>query len=253
VFDLPDEPAFSSVVPGGRLEPGETAAEAAVRELREETGLEVEVVRELGVEKQPSWRVPGLRDENHFLQATPAGPTPAEWDHEVEGDVFRCRWVPLTADTRVYGKHDAFIHALIRKRVVAYVTRGRELLVFDHKDQPDVPTQVPAGRVDPDESLEEGVLREVEEETGVSVTGVAELADAEDVERLHGALVHETHAFHAVAEPGGPNEWDHHVSGGGMDSGFVFACRWVSLDDCPPLWGKADPLVERLRRSIPES
>ena len=87
-------------MPGGRLEPGETAAEAAVRELHEETGLEVEVVRELGVEKQPSWRVPGLRDENHFLQATPTGPTPAEWDHEVEGDVFRCRWVPLTADTR---------------------------------------------------------------------------------------------------------------------------------------------------------
>jgi 8-oxo-dGTP pyrophosphatase MutT (NUDIX family) len=116
VFDLPAEPAFSSVVPGGRLEPGETAAQAAVRELHEETGLEVEVVRELGVQRQPSWRVPGLRDENHFLQATPTGPTPAEWDHEVEGDVFHCRWVPLTADTRVYGKHGAFIHALVRER-----------------------------------------------------------------------------------------------------------------------------------------
>jgi 8-oxo-dGTP pyrophosphatase MutT (NUDIX family) len=102
-------------VPGGRLEPGETAAEAAVRELREETGLEVEVVRELGVEKQPSRRLPALRDENHFLQATPTAPTPAEWDHEVEGDVFHCRWVPLTADTRVYGKHGAFIDALVRE------------------------------------------------------------------------------------------------------------------------------------------
>lgn len=227
-------------------------AEAAIRELREETGLEVEVVRELGVQKQPSWRVPGLRDENHFLQAMPAGPTPAAWDHEVEGDIFRCRWVPLTADTRVYGKHGAFIRALIRKRVVAYVTRGRELLVFDHRDEPDVPTQVPAGRVDPDESLEEGVLREVEEETGVFVKVVAELADAEEVERLYGAHVHETHAFHAVAELGGPREWQHRVSGSGMDSGFVFVCRWVSLDDCPPLWGSTDPLVERLRQSIPE-
>jgi ADP-ribose pyrophosphatase YjhB (NUDIX family) len=239
-------------VPGGRLEPGESAAEAAVREIREETGLEVEVVRELGVQKQPSWRVPGLRDENHFLQAMPASPTPAAWDHEVEGDIFRCRWVPLTAETRVYGKHGAFIHALIRKRVVAYVTRGGELLVFDHRDEPDVPTQVPAGRVDPDESLEEGVLREVEEETGVFVKVVAELADAEEVERLYGAQVHETFAFHAVAELGGPKEWEHHVSGSGMDSGFVFVCRWVSLDDCPPLWGSPDPLVERLRQSIPE-
>ena len=112
VFDLPAEPAFSAVVPGGRLEVGETAAEAAVRELREETGLEVEVIRELGFEKQPSWRVPGLRDENHFLQATPTAPTPEAWDHEVEGDIFRCRWVPLTPDTQVYGRHGAFLQAL---------------------------------------------------------------------------------------------------------------------------------------------
>lgn len=249
VFGLPDEPTFSAVVPGGRLEPGETPADAAVRELREETGLEVEIVRDLGVQKQPSWRVPGVRDENHFLHARPAGPAADAWDHEVEGNVFRCRWLPLTADTRVYGKHGAFIHALIRKRVVAYVTRGRELLVFDH----DGTTQVPAGRVDPDESLVEGVRREVEEETGVAVTAVGELADSEEVARLYGVLVHETHAFRALAEPGGPDEWEHRVSGAGMDSGFVFACRWVPLDDCPPLWGNPDPLVERLRRSIPES
>ena len=31
-------------MPGGRLEPGETAAEAAVRELHEETGLDAVVV-----------------------------------------------------------------------------------------------------------------------------------------------------------------------------------------------------------------
>lgn len=76
----------------------------------------MEIVRELGVEEQSSWRVPALRDENHFLQARPMNPTPAEWDHEVEGDVFRCRWVPLTSDTKVYGKHGAFLHALSGER-----------------------------------------------------------------------------------------------------------------------------------------
>jgi 8-oxo-dGTP pyrophosphatase MutT (NUDIX family) len=37
------------VAPGGMIEPGETPAEAAIREAHEETGCEVELVRLLGV------------------------------------------------------------------------------------------------------------------------------------------------------------------------------------------------------------
>jgi hypothetical protein len=84
--------------------------------LREETGLEVEVVRELGIENPPRWRLLGALGESHFLQAAPTGATPGEWDHDVDGDVFRCRWVQLTADTRVHGKHGAFLRALTATR-----------------------------------------------------------------------------------------------------------------------------------------
>jgi mutator protein MutT len=35
-------------LPGGRVEPQETVSEAVVREVREETGLEVEIVKKLG-------------------------------------------------------------------------------------------------------------------------------------------------------------------------------------------------------------
>ncbi len=82
----------------------------------EETGLDVEVVRELGRRRPPRWRVLGALSESHFLHATTTGATPAEWDHEVGGDLFRCRWVELAADTRVHGRHGAFIHALVATR-----------------------------------------------------------------------------------------------------------------------------------------
>jgi len=141
------------------------------------------------------------------------------------------------------------IHALVRTRVVAYVTRGRELLVFDHGGT----TQVPAGRVDHDETLEEGLVREVEEETGVvGVRIVRKLADGKEFARLRPWSVqpHESHAFHAVTDAKTPDAWTHYVTGTGMDAGMKMPCRWVPLDDLPLLWGKPDPFVEMLRSSI---
>jgi ADP-ribose pyrophosphatase YjhB (NUDIX family) len=186
----------------------------------------------------------------HYLQLTSTEQLPETWEHE--GVV--CRWAPIRADLEVWGRRGDFIHALVRRRVVGYVTRSRELLVFDHNGMPHVPTQVPAGRVDSHEDLEAGLRREVEEETGLSeIEIVRKLADADEFERLYGSGAHESHAYHAVVEPGGPDAWEHPVSGTGMDSGLVFVCRWVPLDECPPLWGDADPLVERLRVSIGEA
>jgi 8-oxo-dGTP pyrophosphatase MutT (NUDIX family) len=40
-------------LPGGRMDPGENLAETCVREVREETGLEVEVVRLIGLYSSP--------------------------------------------------------------------------------------------------------------------------------------------------------------------------------------------------------
>jgi len=177
---------------------------------------------------------------------------PDEWEHHITGDgdeagsVVRCYWLPVRADAEVWGYRGHFLGDLVRKRVVGYVTRDRELLVFDHGGV----TQLPAGRVDPGETLEAGLVREVKEETGVDVEVVSLIADGAEFERFYGPHQHESHVFHAVAVGETPDEWTHHVTGTGMDAGMAMPCRWVPLDEPLLLWGRPDPLVERLRASI---
>ncbi|MGY6499621.1 MAG: NUDIX hydrolase [Acidimicrobiales bacterium] len=75
-------------VPGGRVEPGETVAEAVVREVGEETGLDVICGDLLG------W-VERIDDDHHFviLDFTATCLDPVE---PVAGDdAAEARWVPL--------------------------------------------------------------------------------------------------------------------------------------------------------------
>jgi len=59
-------------LPGGMMEPGERIAEAAVREVWEETGLEVEPVRLVGVYSDPAYTHITFPngDEVHFVSST---------------------------------------------------------------------------------------------------------------------------------------------------------------------------------------
>lgn len=68
-------------LPGGQMEPGESAAEACVREVWEETGLRVRVVRLIGVYSDPNLlleypdgkriHIVGLHFEAEALEGTP--------------------------------------------------------------------------------------------------------------------------------------------------------------------------------------
>jgi len=134
-------------------------------------------------------------------------------------------------------------------RVLAYVTREREgrreLLVFDHRDHPEAGTQVPAGRLEPDEDLEAGLLRELEEEAGLAEARIVRKFAMFGPRELPHGRAYTNHAYELEA-PGARDEWEHTVVGDGDDAGLVFRYRWVPLEPEPTLWGTRDPVLEPL-------
>jgi 8-oxo-dGTP pyrophosphatase MutT (NUDIX family) len=132
-----------------------------------------------------------------------------------------------------------------RLRVLAYVTRERdgvkELLVFDHRDDPTAGTQVPAGRVDPGETLEDCLARELDEEAGLRGSIVRELAPPVWPKR------YENHAYELRVEGGEtPDSWEHEVHGKGDDAGLVFVYRWVPVRPDLVLFNRLDPILQQL-------
>lgn len=74
-------------IPGGRLEGGESIADAVTREVREETGLEVEVGGLLGV-----FEVIG---EDHFVILDHLASVAGDQAFRAGDDAGEARWVPL--------------------------------------------------------------------------------------------------------------------------------------------------------------
>jgi ADP-ribose pyrophosphatase YjhB (NUDIX family) len=130
------------------------------------------------------------------------------------------------------------------RRVVAYVVRAGELLVFDHRDHPEAGTQVPAGTVEGGEDPAVAVVREVAEETGARAEVVRELGV---VDAIAPRGEPRRNFFFELTTVDPRNAWEHVVHGGGGDEGLVFVCRFVPLAGLPLLAGDEDFLGD-LRR-----
>ncbi|SRR5579884_304598 len=138
------------------------------------------------------------------------------------------------------------------RKVLAYVTHGRRLLLFTHAKQPSAGIQVPAGTLLPGEAPEYGVLREAWEETGLESLALGAYlgrrdrpADGETGGRQ---ALQERHFFHLLCTNEPPESWRHverHPSDGGPAIPFDFF--WAPLPrGVPPLAGDHDALLPRL-------
>jgi 8-oxo-dGTP pyrophosphatase MutT (NUDIX family) len=118
-------------------------------------------------------------------------------------------------------------------KVCAYLTRndGTQLLVFRGPTHDDF--QVPKGTVEPGESLERALRREVAEESGLVVHDARRIASDVWTRRAGPLRKYVRHFYHAEVD-GAPDRWDHVVTGRGEEHGRTFSYSWIDLPTDEP-------------------
>ena len=136
-------------------------------------------------------------------------------------------------------------------KVVAYVVRGDRLLVFLHPLHPEVGLQVPAGTVEPGESPETALLRELREETGLSAFGEPAYLGAASVDmaQFGHAESHRRHFYRVPLAQEAPERWRHLETSGGTAPAELFEFFWVPLAPVPVLAADQGVLLDALRAS----
>ena len=111
-------------LPKGTPEPGETREQTALREVREETGLSVAIIRELGSVRYTFMAEGVLHDKRvyHYLMEPTGGSID---DHDGEFDSVE--WLPLEPVTLVRMTYDTDVEILNRAiRAMAHNTDGAD-------------------------------------------------------------------------------------------------------------------------------
>lgn len=183
-------------LPGGGVEHGEDPHDAVVREVREETGLDVSVddrARIYDLHQPEAWRR-GRRVDAHAIRivfegwVAPDAPEPRTI--EVDGSTAEAAWKPLadvidgTVPTvglvgQALAEHSVHRH----QRVAAYalVVRGEDVLLTRNSGLGPHPGvwMLPGGGIEHGEHPRDAVRREVAEETGL-VADVGRIVDVGD-------------------------------------------------------------------------
>lgn len=115
------------------------------------------------------------------------------------------------------------MNKIIKKKVLAYIVRNEELLVFTQRGFPEAGVQVPGGTVDPGEEIGDAILRELFEETDVSFSD-KQILKMLGVQNYHRQDLNEINERYYYLVDGSQllDHWDHQVVSDGLDNGIIF-------------------------------
>ena len=123
-------------------------------------------------------------------------------------------------------------------RVVAYVTWEEKLLVFEHTDYPEAGIQVPAGRPERNETLDQAVLRETMEETGLINLEIVKYLGSKliDLKAVNGEIDNR-HFYHIEFSGESADSWIHYEENpsDGTPAPIEFRLYRVDVDNPPEL------------------
>lgn len=132
----------------------------------------------------------------------------------------------------------------------AYITRGTQLLVFEHIDIPAAGIQVPGGTIQPGETPLSGALREAQEETDLDCLDEGTLLDDYQVDiRPYGKEeIHHRYVYHFTVPENTPDTWIHGEFDPSDHSGSkIFRFFWADLPHgVPQMVAEQDRLIPAL-------
>jgi len=137
-----------------------------------------------------------------------------------------------------------------KDRVVAYITRGDRLLVFRHTMYPEAGVQTPAGHPERGESLEDAVIREAEEETGLKGLKMERNLGSKMYDFTEqGAGLERRHFYHLSYASDSPERWlsYEYAPSDGTPSPVEFEMYWIKLETAELDWGHGD-MLDKIRR-----
>ena len=140
-------------------------------------------------------------------------------------------------------------------KVYAYITSPEnQLLVFKHMDFPEAGIQVAGGTVELGEAVEQAVMREAQEETGLSdLQLVRKLGISHrDMKAFGLSVIHERHYYHLTHQMAAGSEWIGYeeTPSDGSPAPIALWFYWIDIAQTGVLIGGLDEMIPNLPTSL---